>query len=150
MRLVPTIILSAILLVALAPPGVAAETEEQTKTYLGGGWYARGNFNEEIYNGELLFDVAPGDTVMIDIRDVTGVTVAAYISFHAGPGYDGSLTGAAGESVGTEEICHQEIVEVPAEATRMRVVLNSPETMDMLSCQPQTATWGTITVASAN
>ncbi len=148
MRTTLTLILSVALLAALAPPGAAAQTEEQTKTYIAGGWYGTHRSND-VHVGVLKFNVEPGDTITIDIRDVGGHTVAAYVSFHEDGDARGSLTGTADGSVGTTEVCHAANLEVPDDATHMRVILNSPETQDNLPCHPQTATWGTVTVDSA-
>lgn len=149
MRAASTLILVVTLLTMLVPPGAAAQTEEQTKMYVAGGWHGHGRVNE-IHHGELIFNVVPGDSITVDIRDVTGIHVAAFVSFHDTKDYDGSFTGGVGSSLGTAKVCHVGMLEVPSGATVLRVVLNSPETADMLGCQPGTATWGTVTVAHAN
>lgn len=149
MRTTLTLILSVALLAAMAPPGAAAETEEQTKIYIAGGWLGTLRSND-VYVGVLKFEVEPSDEILIDIRDVGGHTVGAYVSFHEDNDASATLTGSADDSLGTKEICHSAILDVPEGATHMRVILNSPEAQDNLDCHPQTATWGTVTVGSTN
>lgn len=150
MRLTPAIAFLALLLIT---PAVvqAAVPRDQTQTYVVGGsgtYVTYENPGQQVTVGSMWFDVpeAWADAVDVTIRDMHGTPVHAIYSWHNEDHSRDGLFGPPVSALETGTLCQSATLDIPEEATRLRVVVNPPDTLTDPSCLPGRATAGTVSV----
>ncbi len=101
-----------------------------------------GPFDMETTVGDITLDLKGMEKISVGVHDVISSNVEVYYSFHADDPKIGPL-GEPMDAVGVGVFCSSTVMDVPADASVLRLSLNAPSTFDAHhGCLPGVATMG--------